>query len=134
MKIPNPLHAYNSLLQTRIQHIYDGDAPNPNPVAGGSGIGRNNIVIDPAAQNAAAQLTQKFSPTPTLRLNKKWSKFPNFLAKKEKTLSMHRNSSPELMNVKSPMTGTAQPHLRTSGYVFEAKVKTGYLPLCDTRS
>jgi len=69
------------------------DAPNPpNPVAGKSGVRRNNmvqqqnIVIYPAAQNAAAQLAQQILANTNVTLKKEVVKIPNFFVKKERTL------------------------------------------------
>jgi len=67
------------------------DAPNPpNPVAGKSGVRRNNmvqqqnIVIYPAAQNAAAQLAQQILANTNVTLKKEVVKIPNFFCEKGK--------------------------------------------------
>jgi hypothetical protein len=64
--------------------------PNPNPVAGGSGVGRNNVVqnqkvvIDPAAQNAAAQLAQQILANTNITLKKEVVKILDFWGEKGK--------------------------------------------------
>ncbi len=109
------------------------DTPNPpNPLAGGSGIGRNNIMHQ---QNILliqwCKMLQhswhnKFWPTPTLLWSKKWSKFQSSGEKKLKTQSRLNNSSPGLTNVRFPMTGTTQWHSPTSAYAFEVRLMYGY--------
>jgi len=66
------------------------DAPNPNPIAGGSGIGHNNVVqnqnvvIDPAAQNAVAQLAQQILANTNITLKQEVVKIPKFFGEKGK--------------------------------------------------
>ncbi len=52
----------------------------PNPVAGGSGTGRvvqnQNVIIDPAAQNAAAQLGQQILANTNVTLKQEIIKIP----------------------------------------------------------
>jgi hypothetical protein len=56
----------------------------PNPVAGGSGTGRNvvpqnqNVVIDQAAQTAAAQLAQQILANTNVTLKQEMVKIPDF--------------------------------------------------------
>ena len=65
------------------------DAPN-NPVASGSGAGRNivpqnqNVVIDQAAQNAAAQMAQQILVNTNVRLKQELVKIPDFWGEKGK--------------------------------------------------
>jgi hypothetical protein len=87
-----------------------------NPVAGGSGTGcvvqNQNIVIDLAAQNAAAQLAQQILANTNVMLKQEIVKIPEYFGKNLRTPAPLRNSSPELMNVKSQTTGTTpQPPL-----------------------
>jgi hypothetical protein len=57
-----------------------------NPVTGGSGTGRvvqnHNIVIDPAAQNAAAQLTQQILANTNVTLKQEIIKIPEYYNEK----------------------------------------------------
>jgi hypothetical protein len=65
------------------------DAPN-NPVAGGSGAGRNivpqnqNVVIDQTAQNAAAQMAQQILVNTNVTLKQELVKIPDFWGEKGK--------------------------------------------------
>jgi hypothetical protein len=58
----------------------------PNPVAGGSGTGRvvqnQNVVIDPAAQNAAAQLGQQILANTNVTLKQEIIKIPEYYGEK----------------------------------------------------
>jgi hypothetical protein len=53
-----------------------------NPVAGGSGAGHvvqnQNVIIDPAAQNAAAQLAQRILTNTNVMLKQEIIKLPEF--------------------------------------------------------
>jgi len=72
------------------------DAPNPNPVAGGSGVGCNNfvqqqnVIIDPAAQNAAAKIgttnfvAQQILANTNVTLKQEVVKIPKFFGEKGK--------------------------------------------------
>jgi len=67
------------------------DTPNPpNPVAGGSGIGRNNVVqqqnilIDLAAQNTSAQMAQQILANNNFMLKQEVVKIPEFFSEKGK--------------------------------------------------
>jgi hypothetical protein len=68
----------------------DDMADAPNPVAGGSGIGRNNVVqnqnviIDPATQNVAAQLAQQILAKTNVTLKQEIVKIPDFWGEKGK--------------------------------------------------
>jgi hypothetical protein len=62
-----------------------------DPVAGGSGTGRvinvpvqQNVVIDQAAQNAAAQMAQQILANTNITLKQELVKFPDFWGKKAK--------------------------------------------------
>jgi hypothetical protein len=68
-------------------------ADGPNPVAGGSGTGNNanvapnapqNVVVNPAAQNAAAQLAQQILANTNVTLKQEIVKIPEFFGKKGK--------------------------------------------------
>jgi hypothetical protein len=68
----------------------------PNPVAGGSGTGRNMVpqnqnIINQAAQNAAAQLAQQILANTNVTLKHKMVKILDFKGRKRKGYS-HRNS------------------------------------------
>jgi hypothetical protein len=61
----------------------------PNqPVAGGSGAGRmaqnQNVVINPAAQNAAAQLAEQILVNTNVTLKQEIVKIPEYFGKKSK--------------------------------------------------
>jgi hypothetical protein len=62
----------------------------PNPVAGGSGTGRvqvpvqQNVVIDQAAQNAAAQMAQQILANTNVTLKQELVKIPDFWGEKAK--------------------------------------------------
>jgi hypothetical protein len=60
----------------------------PNPVAGGSGMGRvaqqQNIGINPAAQNAVAQLAQQILVNTKVTLKQEVLKIPEYLGEKGK--------------------------------------------------
>jgi hypothetical protein len=62
--------------------------PQNNPVAGGSGAGHvvqnQNVVIDPAARNAAAQLAQQILANTNVMLKQEIVKIPEFFGKKSK--------------------------------------------------
>ncbi len=61
--------------------------PNP-PVTGGSGTGRvaqnQNVVIHPAAQNAAAQLAQQILANSNVMLKQEIIKIPEYFGEKSK--------------------------------------------------
>jgi len=65
---------------------------NPNPVAGGSGGGNanvipnnaQNVVVNPAAQNAAAQLAQQILANTNVTLKQEIVKIPEFFGEKGK--------------------------------------------------
>ncbi len=68
-------------------------ADGPNPVAGGSGTGNNanvtpnaqqNVMVNPAAQNAAAQLAQQILPNTNVTLKQEIVKIPEFFGEKGK--------------------------------------------------
>jgi hypothetical protein len=63
----------------------------PQPVAGGSGVNQNqnqnqnqNVVINPAAQGAAAQLAQQILANTNVTLKQEIVKIPEFFGKKAK--------------------------------------------------
>jgi predicted polyphosphate/ATP-dependent NAD kinase len=60
----------------------------PNPVAGESGTGRvaqqQNVVINPTAQNAAAQLVQQILANTNVTLKQEVVKIPEFFSEKGK--------------------------------------------------
>ncbi len=59
----------------------------PQPVAGGSGVNQNqnqNVVINPAAQGAAAQLAQQILANTKVTLKQEIVKIPEFFGKKAK--------------------------------------------------
>ncbi len=64
----------------------------PNPVAGGSGTGNNavvppvqqNVVVNPAAQQAAAQLAQQILANTNVTLKQEIVKIPEFFGEKGK--------------------------------------------------
>ncbi len=65
----------------------------PNPVAGGSGNGNNanvvppaqqNVVVNPAAQQAAAQLAQQILANTNVTLKQEIVKIPEFFGEKGK--------------------------------------------------
>jgi hypothetical protein len=71
-------------------------ADGPNPVAGGSGAGNNanvaqnnapvqqNVVVNPAAQQAAAQLAQQILANTNVTLKQEIFKIPEFFGEKVK--------------------------------------------------
>ncbi len=81
------LHTLYQQINTHSQQIIMAD-PAIQPVAGGSGTGRviqqQNIVIDPAAQNAAAQLAQQILANTNVTLKQEIVKIPEFFGKKGK--------------------------------------------------
>jgi hypothetical protein len=109
------------------------DGSNRNPQPGGSGIGRNNVaqqqnvVINLAAQNVAAQLAQQILANTNVTLKQEVIKIPEFFVKKPRKLSPPRNSSCVLMNVRFQTTGMTQPLLQTSSFSSEVKLKNGFL-------
>jgi hypothetical protein len=67
------------------------DVPNPpNPITGGSGLGHNNVfrdqnvIINPAAQNATAQLAQQILANTNVTFKQELVKIPNFFSEKGK--------------------------------------------------
>jgi len=60
----------------------------PNPVAGGSGannVAQNkNVIVNPAAQNAAAQPTQQIMANTNVTLKQEIIKIPEYFGKKAK--------------------------------------------------
>jgi hypothetical protein len=73
---------------------------NGKPVAGGSGIGWNNVIqnqnviIDLAVQNMAAQLAQQIITNTNDALKKEVVKIPEEREKGRRTQFQHLNSSP----------------------------------------
>jgi hypothetical protein len=64
-------------------------ADGPNPVAGGSGTSNNanvapNVMVNPAAQNAAAQLAQQILANTNFTLKQEIVKIPEFFGEKGK--------------------------------------------------
>jgi hypothetical protein len=99
------------------------------PVAGGSGANNvtqnQNVIINPAAQNAAAQLAQQILANTNVMLKQEIIKFPKYLGEKVRTLSLRRSSFQESMNVMFPMIGTTQQLLPIFDSVFVVKQKNG---------
>jgi hypothetical protein len=73
-------------------------ADGPNPVAGGSSLGNNanvaqnnapvqqNVVVNPAAQQAAAQLAQQILANTNVTLKQEIVKIPEFFGEKGKDI------------------------------------------------
>jgi hypothetical protein len=67
-------------------------ADGPNPVAGGSGTNNanvapnapQNVIVNPAAQNAAAQLAQQILANTNITLKQEIFKIPEFFGEKGK--------------------------------------------------
>ncbi len=101
------------------------------PVAGGSGannVAQNqNVIVNPAVQNAAAQLAQQILANTNVTLKQEIVKIFVYFGKKRRTLSLRRNSFQESMNVKFPMIGMTQLLLPIFQSVFVVKQKNGSL-------
>jgi hypothetical protein len=111
----------------------------PNPVAGGSGTGNNavvppvqqNVVVNPAAQQAAAQLAQQILANTNVTLKQEIVKIPEFFGEKGKDTVTAQEFVTESMSVKSQMTGTTPQLLPTSAYAYEEKLMNGCLQQSD---
>jgi hypothetical protein len=83
---PN-LYTLKHFATTTDSSIYTNTMADPNPIAGGSGTGtghivqQQNIVIDQAAQNAAAQLAQQILTNTNFTLKQEIVKIPDYVCK-----------------------------------------------------
>jgi hypothetical protein len=97
-----------------------------DPPAGGSGTGhvvqQQNAIIDPAAQNAAAQLAQQILANTNVTLKQEVVKTPEFFSEKGKDTVNAQECS---------MTGTTPPLLPISDSVSAVKQKFGFLQPSD---
>ena len=106
------------------------DNGNGNPTPGGSGTGRTvpvqaqNVVIDANAQAAAAQMAQQILANTNVTLKQELVKIPE---RKAKTRLRLHNLWPGSTNVKSQTTGTTQPPMPISAFVYEEKLTNGWL-------
>ena len=108
---------------------------NPNPVPGGSGragqVVQQQVVVDPAAQNAAAQLAQQILANTNVTLRQEIVKIPEYYGEKLKDTVSAENLSIGLMNAKFQTTGTTPRPTQISGFACKVKQKNGFPPRCD---